>query len=152
MDWSQALGRVKRWSILQSAGLVAAPRGHQRAFWQAYNARKRWRFAGLADCAGRIVADARAGRSSGAATGELAQAWFNALPEELAEETWIEGLHRGVLTIRVRNAATRFAVQRLVSDGLVFRLGAFLGDARVRRIRCLLADRRAGDPSFEDER
>ncbi len=51
-------------------------------------------------------------------TSGLTAAWERVCPPELLERTSIEGFGRGVLRIRVPDAATRFALDRALRGGV----------------------------------
>lgn len=50
-------------------------------------------------------------------TGAVAGAWEAVCPAELIDRTAIEGVSRGVLTIRVADASTRFQLDRFMRGG-----------------------------------
>lgn len=51
------------------------------------------------------------------ATSGCAQAWSTVVPEPLLARTVLEGVARGILTVRVPDAATRFELDRFLRSG-----------------------------------
>jgi hypothetical protein len=51
------------------------------------------------------------------AVSACAGAWQRTIPSELVERTALEGVARGVLTVRVPDAATRFELDRFLRAG-----------------------------------
>lgn len=86
---------------------------------------------GMFDAAGRSLERDR--RRSGG----VGAAWGEACPARLVEKTAVRGLSRGVLTVAVRDASTRFEVDRwLRSGGLDSLIAA--SPAAVRRVKLTL--------------
>lgn len=51
------------------------------------------------------------------ASGGCADAWAKIIPPDLIERTALEGVSRGVLTVRVPDGATRFQLDRFLRSG-----------------------------------
>lgn len=68
----------------------------------------------------------------------VAEAWEAVCPPGLVERTAIEGVARGVLTIRVADASTRFELDRLLRTGAEAALVG-LAPSTIRRVRLALA-------------
>jgi len=51
-------------------------------------------------------------------TASVAEAWCELCPSELVQKTAIEGVSRGVLHVRVRDASTRFELDRALRSGM----------------------------------
>ncbi len=66
--------------------------------------------------------------------GEIAAAWQSVVPESLLSRTALEGLSRGVLTIRVADSATRYELDRLLRGGVEMQLKRAC-KAPIRRLR-----------------
>jgi hypothetical protein len=81
--------------------------------------------------------------------GGVAEAWESVCPAECAPRTRVVGIAKGVLTIGVADAATRWHLERLLRAGadrdIVSRC-----PMTVRRIR-LIADAEAADPHHTDD-
>lgn len=50
--------------------------------------------------------------------GSIGGVWAEVCPPELQAKTMVEGISRGVATIRVRDSATRFELDRLLRAGM----------------------------------
>lgn len=71
------------------------------------------------------------------ANGGCATAWNAVIPPELAARTALQGLSRGVLTIAVPDASTRFTLDRFLrSGGERALIGA--SSAAIRKVRIVL--------------
>ena len=62
----------------------------------------------------RALREAAALRQS---VGGCAAAWASVVPPDLLAHTALEGVSRGVLSVRVPNASTRFALDRFLRSG-----------------------------------
>ena len=67
-------------------------------------------------------------------------AWQAVCPPDLAELVQVEGLSRGVLTLRVRNSAASFELDRRLREGLETLLIA-QSRAPVRRVKVVVGNR-----------
>ena len=72
------------------------------------------------------------------ATGGSAAAWSKVVPESLLKRTALEGISKGVLTVRVPDAATRFELDRFLRSGGQKQL---LGESRtsIGRVRIVVS-------------
>jgi hypothetical protein len=68
--------------------------------------------------AGMMAAQAREIRRRQRATEGVGEAWDAAVPADLRERSFVEGVSRGVLTVRAANAPTRYELERLLRAGL----------------------------------
>jgi hypothetical protein len=70
-------------------------------------------------------------------TGGFGKLWLEIVPENLAAATTIRSYSRGVLTIAVRDSATRYELDRLLRSGLEQQLRE-RAPATLRRIKLVL--------------
>ncbi len=77
--------------------------------------------------------------------GPMAEAWLSVCPPSLLERTAIDGISRGVLTIRVDSHATRYTLDRILRAGgeRDFIKGAPM---TVRRLKLVVDESWAGEP------
>ena len=71
-------------------------------------------------------------------TGGFGALWAELIPDDLAEVSMIERYDRGVLTVSVRDAASRFELDRLLRSGMEQQLRE-KAPATLKRVRLVLA-------------
>lgn len=118
----------RRISILAAAGMTGASRAAQRLFWQRYSIQRRVSAKRLDALVGEMLAAAPADLD------QLAEAWRRVVPPAHRGHSAVEKLHRGILTVVVDSAATRYVLNGLSGTTILPALKAELGDSRVHRI------------------
>lgn len=66
---------------------------------------------------GLVDAERQRAAKQARAVGGIAAAWHDVIPPALAEKTQILRLSRGVLTVRVRDAAAKYTLDRFLRSG-----------------------------------